>query len=307
MPTPISLPPGYGQRPLTTDDVAGATAVIAAAELLDVGEVIVEEADLVAEWHKPTTDLERDSIGVTHDSRLVACADLINDWRAIAAVHPEHRGLGIGTAIAGWIADRAGERGNEVIGMSVPAGSPGDELLAGLGWFIRWESWVLELPPGATIPERPLPAAYRLGEAAPDRYRELQTVIEDAFLEWSERARQPYDDWAAEVVRRPGFEPWQLRAVHDAADEVVAAAVLTMSEDGTEGWVSQLATRKDQRGRGLAQALLADTFAAARTHGATRSSLSTDSRTGALSLYEKVGMRVSSTFVHRATRPLQNR
>ena len=39
---------------------------------------------------------------------------------------------------------------------------------------------------------------------------------------------------------------------------------------------------------------------AAHAHGATRSELSTDSRTGALGLYERVGMEVTSTWVHRA-------
>ena len=52
-------------------------------------------------------------------------------------------------------------------------------------------------------------------------------------------------------------------------------------------------------GEGIAQALLADAFAVARAHGANRSGLSTDSRTGALGLYEKVGMRVTSTWVMR--------
>lgn len=66
---------------------------------------------------------------------------------------------------------------------------------------------------------------------------------------------------------------------------------------------NELATRKDQRNRGLAQALLADAFGAARAHGATRATLSTDSRTGALDLYLRVGMKVESTWVHRATRP----
>jgi ribosomal protein S18 acetylase RimI-like enzyme len=40
--------------------------------------------------------------------------------------------------------------------------------------------------------------------------------------------------------------------------------------------------------------------AAGREHGATRAELSTDSRTGALGLYERVGMRVRQTFVHYA-------
>ncbi|WP_309650228.1 GNAT family N-acetyltransferase, partial [Nocardioides sp.] len=67
-----------------------------------------------------------------------------------------------------------------------------------------------------------------------------------------------------------------------------------------EAYVDRLATRADQRGRGLAQALLVDAFAAGRTHGAVRSARSTDSRTGALGLYEKVGMSVTSTWVNRA-------
>ena len=55
----------------------------------------------------------------------------------------------------------------------------------------------------------------------------------------------------------------------------------------------------DQRNRGLAQALLVDSFARAREHGTTTSELSTDSRTGALTLYERVGMVATSTWVNR--------
>ena len=53
-------------------------------------------------------------------------------------------------------------------------------------------------------------------------------------------------------------------------------------------------------GSGWPGALLADAFANARAHGATRCELSTDSRTGALGLYERVGMVVTGTWVHRA-------
>lgn len=75
-------------------------------------------------------------------------------------------------------------------------------------------------------------------------------------------------------------------------------AVVQMSP--TCAFIARLATRADQRGKGLAQALLVDAFAAAADHGATVSELSTDSRTGALGLYEKVGMQVTSNWVNRA-------
>ena len=63
-------------------------------------------------------------------------------------------------------------------------------------------------------------------------------------------------------------------------------------------YVAKLAVRADQRRRGIARALLADSFAAAGKHGAYRSELSTDSRTGALDLYLKLGMEVTSTWVN---------
>jgi GNAT superfamily N-acetyltransferase len=100
------------------------------------------------------------------------------------------------------------------------------------------------------------------------------------------------------MTRRPGFAPWNLRVVLDPAGEVVAMAMLQLAE--STAYVARLATTKAERGKGLAQALLVDAFAVGRAHGALRSELSTDSRTGALGLYEKVGMKVSSTWVNRA-------
>jgi GNAT superfamily N-acetyltransferase len=66
------------------------------------------------------------------------------------------------------------------------------------------------------------------------------------------------------------------------------------------GFVQSIGVRRDRRGLGLARALLADAFGNAREAGATRSELNTDTRTGALGLYEHVGMRVRATWLHRA-------
>jgi ribosomal protein S18 acetylase RimI-like enzyme len=129
----------------------------------------------------------------------------------------------------------------------------------------------------------------------------VHEVVEEAFLEWAERQRESYADFSATVIERPGFEPWQMRVVTDSDGVVVGTVVVQMAGDpAEEGFVARLAVRRDQRGRGLAQVLLVDAFAQARAHGATRSTLSTDSRTGALSLYEKVGMEVTSVWLRRA-------
>ena len=237
-------------------------------------------------------------VGVFDGDELLGYAERSGHERADAAVHPEHHGRGIGTFLAGWVCETARAAGDDVVGMAVPDGSPGDRLLAALGFRSRWNSWVLELPPGAEIPRRPLPEGYAVRDAAPSEHEAVWTVIEDAFLEWSTRPRQSYADFSASVMERPGFEPWNLRVATDPEGTVVGAAFVVLSSGC--GFVDRLAVRADQRNRGLATALLADAFAAAREHGAERSELSTDSRTGALGLYENVGMRVTSIWVSRA-------
>jgi ribosomal protein S18 acetylase RimI-like enzyme len=298
MPGPLRLPAGLRERPLTRSDSTAAYELIAAQERHDSGRVSIEEADLLADWGRPSHDVAASSVGVLDGDRLVAYAEVVGADRGDAAVHPAYRGRGIGTALARWMQQRAREGGASVVGMPVPLGSDGDRLLAALGYRVRWESWELLLPEGAEVPPRPLPDGYRIREATAADHAACWRVVEDAFLEWSVRERTPLDDWLAGVVGRPGFEPWHLRVVTDPGGAVAGVAHVWLA--GEEGYVDKLAVRADQRGRGLAQALLVDAFAVTAGHGATRAGLATDSRTGALSLYERVGMEVASTWVNRA-------
>jgi GNAT superfamily N-acetyltransferase len=297
----ISLPADLTTRPVRPSDSHALWEVIAAQEKHDIGTVEIEEADLVAEWQRPSYDLEGGSVAVLDGDRIVAYAELISRDRYDAAVLPDYRGRGIGTWLAAWIRDLARSRGSEVVGMPVPEGSDGDRLLTELGYFVRWTSWVLRWPKGATIEERPLPEGYALREATEADHEQVWHVIEDAFLEWSEREKSSFEDFAAEVWQRPGFEPWHLQVVTGPDGAVAGASFSTIAEEGRETYVAKLGVHRDHRNRGLAQSLLVAAFGTGREHGAVSSCLSTDSRTGALSLYEKVGMATDSVWVHRAT------
>lgn len=292
------LPPGLVARPLELTDAHAVFEVMAAQELADLGVVSIEAADIVADWQRPSFDVSSSTCGVFDGERLVAYAEVMDGSRADAAVDPAYRGRGVGTALVGWVRQRARDRGMARVRLPAALGSPADRLLESLGFAVWWELWELFLPEGAEIPARPLPAGHVLREATPEDYPTVWTVLEDAFLEWTDRERTPYDDFLASVVRRPGFEPWHLRVVTDP-DGAVVGAINVVMFGGDEAYVNKVATRADRRGEGIAQALLADAFAVARAHGANRSGLSTDSRTGALGLYEKVGMRVTSTWVMR--------
>jgi GNAT superfamily N-acetyltransferase len=298
----LELPAGLTSRPLTMDDAYPVYEVMALQEQHDIGKVEIEPADIVGDWQKPSFDIGGSTVGVFDGDALIAYAEVSTSGRGDAAVNPAYRRRGIGTALAAWMRERTAELGGTVIGTPVPEGSPGDQLLEKLGWKVRWTSWVLALPEGVEIQERSLPEGYAVREAAPEEYPALQTVIEDAFLEWSVRDRETYDDFLATTVQRPGFEPWHFRVVVDATGEIVGTALVQMyGEPPIEAFISRLAVRRDQRHRGLAQALLVDAFARGREHGAHRSALSTDSRTGALALYQKVGMEVGDVWVNRAT------
>ena len=297
----LELPAGLSARPLAMDDAYAVYEVMALQEQHDIGKVEIEAADIVGDWQKPSFDIGGSTVGVFDGDALVAYAEVSRSGRGDAAVNPAYRRRGIGTALAGWMRERTAALGGTVIGTPVPEGSAGDHLLEKLGWKVRWTSWVLALPEGVDIQERPLPVGYAVREAAPEEYPAVQTVIEDAFLEWSVRDRESYDDFLATTVQRPGFEPWHFRVVTDAAGEIVGTALVQMyGEPPIEAFISRLAVRRDQRHQGLAQALLVDAFARGREHGAHRSALSTDSRTGALSLYQKVGMEVGDVWVNRA-------
>jgi ribosomal protein S18 acetylase RimI-like enzyme len=197
--------------------------------------------------------------------------------------------------------ERARLTGVVTVGLSTPAGSPGATLMADLGYRVRWTSWVLRLPADQTITSQPVPDGYALRLAEPNDYRAVHAVIEDAFSEWSGRARESYEDFAASVYERPGFEPWHVCVASAPVGAIVGAVWLLM--DREQCFVAKLAVQRDHRHRGLARALLADAFARGREHGAAVCELTTDSRTGALGLYEKLGMVVTSTWLNYAIEP----
>lgn len=294
----LPLPDGLTDRPLRHGDAHAVYELMVAFETTVLGTPVIEESDIVADWRRPSFDIAASTVGAFDGDRLLGYAEISGPGRGDACVHPDHLGRGIGTALAGWMQRTARAQGQTEIGMPVPQGSPGETLLRSLGYRKRWDSWVLELRQGREITMPDLPDGYLLRYAGPEDLHPAHDVIEDAFLEWSVRDKQPYDDWIAGITGRPGYAPWQLQVVVDPTDEVVGGVHVTIDPDGVTGFVNKVAVRADQRGRGLARALLAAAFTSARKAGATRSELSTDSRTGALGLYVGIGMEVSSTWVN---------
>jgi mycothiol synthase len=252
-------------------------------------------------WRTPGFDLDRHTCSVWHEDDLVAYAEIDQRTRAEAGVHPEWRGRGLGSALLGWTESAClASRPPDVearMGQTVSDTNAGAiELFRSRGYEPRHTSWLLELPGDVSLDDREVPDGYELRPFLPGTDdTEVHMVIEDAFGEWPYREPTGYEHWRAITIDRDDFDPSLLTvAEHDGA--IVGASVGFLNDD--DGFVDQLAVRRDHRGRGVAAALLADSFGRMRERGATVVGLSTDSRTGALDLYLRIGMVVTLSFTH---------
>ena len=291
----MTLPdiPGLTARAATRADVAAITALIAAGEVADNGVAEVQLADV-----EHAFDLADDPAGVIvveAPEQLVAWAT-VADGRADAEVHPAWRGRGIGASLLAWSEARARASGTAWVRQVVTdSDAAARSLFEGAGYRIQHTSWVLQLrledaPPAVDLPPGMEIRPYRL-EDAEAAYR----VVEDAFNEWPDRQPTEFAGWAAHVIGHPAFAPELSRLAFDG-DELVGV-VLCMDYEGVEeGWVQQIATVAGHRHRGIGRALLQSVFAAYHAGGRRLVGLSTNSQSGALTLYERIGMRVRRSY-----------
>ena len=303
MSTAPDLPEGLLTRPPVPDDATAVFELYATCEALVQDEPDVELEDIVADWRRPSFDLAADAVLVLEGGTLVAEAEVFKGRRAEVAVHPDARNRGIGSALLDWTRRRASEVGSTMVGQTTPdADEAARELFRAKGYEPRWSSWILsyEIDGPPAPPE--LPDGYSLRPFEPGRDdREVYDVVERAVGEWPDRDPSTYGDWRAQIVETERFDP-SLLVVIASGDAIVGTASNSDPGPESDGWVDQLAVAREHRGRGLGRALLQRSFALFHERGKTSVRLSTDSRTGALGLYEHVGMRVLRSYTHHAKR-----
>jgi mycothiol synthase len=288
---------GLTARPLRADDVDGVVAMINACERHDTGEIMWEREDLIADSSTDGFDRKRDWRGVFDGDRCVAWAIVLRRSRAFVDVHPDARGRGIGTALRGWTVERVRELGGGSVAQVID-----DRLqdvvamLQADGYTARYTSWVLRMdhpdPPHPVPPDGITLRTFRPGDEEP-----LLTMFEAAFSEWEDRQPSTMVTWRAMTTRREGFRGEDMIVAADG-DRIVGGAFLI--ESGGSIWVDKFAVDRDYRHRGIARAMLARAFERSYALGSSFTELNTDSRTGALSFYERIGMHIRLSYTNWA-------
>ena len=294
----MNLPQGLRARPLTLDDVDETIAMVNTCELIDSGELMWERADLLSDTSVDGFDPDEDWLGVFDGDRIVAWAFLQGPRRLWIDVAPDMRGRRIGTSLRLWAIDRALVRGNDRLGQTIDDRRADVAATLRLAGFTpRHTSWILRMdhptePPPSQTPEGIEVRAIRM----PDEERQTLEMFETAFSEFDDRLPTSIETWRSTVTEREGFVPDDLVVAIDS-DRVVGGAFLIDSE---EIWIDKLAVAATHRNRGIARTLLGTAFRRSFDRGYAHTSISTDSRTGALTLYERVGMHVTRSFTNWA-------
>jgi mycothiol synthase len=281
--------------PLSLDDVPALLALFHTYDRRFFGEPLMEADDVEAELSAPDLDLAADTVGMrSRDGTLVAggfvtSRGLLEVKYAKGWDSPE-----LQRRLVDFGENRGRERGLDTVFQFIAdADTEGADRLLGRGYRLAYTAWILRLDPETPIRGRELPPGYAVRPFTLDDAEATFAVVRDAFGEWDTAPERTFESWRAHTLDRPHVDPSAFRvATHQG--EVIGAAIVFDSAD--EAWVAQLAVARPHRGRGVAQQLLADTYAAARARGLSHAGLSTDTRTGALDLYRRLGMRVLFTL-----------
>lgn len=292
----------YTVRRPREDELHAILEVVNECELADNGAIWLSEADLRA--FGSLLDRERDQWVVADaEGRIVASAGVAVvqpvHMRGFVFVQPAHRSHGIGTALLRLVEERAVEAvptappdAQVVLRQGVgPLNDAARSLLEDRGYRFVRRFWTMAMDLDEEPPPPDWPPGVSVTALGEDEERTVFEAVDEAFEDHWGNVRGDFEQWRTFTVDHENFDPTLWRLVWDG-DELAAASLNAVRSDG--GWVNVLGVRRPWRRRGIALALLRESFREFRRRGLSRAWLGVDSEnpTGATRLYERAGMRV---------------
>jgi len=305
----------YRVRALSLDDLPALVELLRKAGEIDQDDAVPSLDELKRNLGVPGYRLEYCYVATADQGDLVGfCGafDLDSGGKAsgTGAVHPNHRRKGLGTRLVALADDACRERHSHlpedepvhILRTARPGVGGVEELLTAEGYRPVRRHFAMNLPL-----DRPMPAAEFPEGFSPRpfvRERDSRTVyhcLTEAFRDhWGFTEPIPFEVWEPRTIGDARHDPelW-LVAVHDNEVAGACLGVGFSAELPQRGWVASLGVRRPWRRRGLAGALLRQSFHVFQKKGFTEVGLGVDAenRTGAVALYTRAGMSPVKDFV----------
>lgn len=289
-----SLPEGFRVRPATVEDALAINDLVIAVDTAVQGWSDSTELEILGWWRE--TDLTGNSWVVESDS-LAAYGVVVPHGESADVdgfVHPSQTGRGLGSWLLRQGEERARELGfGKVLTWCLGPDADARALFERSGFreARRFYRMIVEHdgePPAAKLPE-----GFRVSTFEPGDARAFHGALDEAFAEEWNFVSTPFEQWVANRIEVPEFDPTLWFIVREA-DEI-AAVLRGQPELGGAGWVGALGVRPQWRKRGLGLALLHHAFGEFYRRGQPRVGLGVDAQnpTGATRLYERAGMHVA--------------
>jgi mycothiol synthase len=298
----------------TLEHAQAVTDLFNICAVADIGHANTDVTEFQSDWQTPYCNPQTNVRLVLEGDQLVGCAGFWSEPPCATVfgwcrVHPFHKGQGIGTCLAEWMAKAArnvslaqAPEGTKIALRQTKYDQDADsrELLLSQAYrpirhFLRM---VIDLD--VPVPEPRFPAGLKVHTF--DRVRDLGQLVraeQEIFSDhWGyvlhdfERELEAWNHWLDHDLRHDPSVWFLIMGGSEIAGVCLCTGAVTGEPD--VGYVASLGVKREWRHRGVGLAMLHLAFGEFYRRGKARVTLDVDadSLTGATRLYEKAGMRI---------------
>jgi mycothiol synthase len=315
---PKQLPSGYHIRPMALEYAAETTDLLNLVTRSFINYPKFSLNGMLGEWSMPEVNLEN-NIRIVFDDKNEVVAygemwDIFDPYvhkYGFIRVHPDHRGQGIGSYLLRWVEQRAraevyrSPEGTKVTLTHSVFGNDSDagKVMAAQEYERKRIYYTMKIglerqPEQPRMPDGIVIRGIDRETEEETYFKAAQEAFRDHYGFVEEPFERYYQRWQHMIASDPDrYDPALWLAAYDDGEIVgICFNRIEMGGSKEEGWVSMVGVRRPWRRRGIAEALLLQSFNLFYDGGFKQVGLGVDSAslTGATRLYEKIGMHISS-------------
>src|SRR5919106_425113 len=303
----LALPSGYSVRSATEADFEQIHKLIHDYDVSVAGYSDFALDDLRELFHEEHLEPARDTRIVVDDGGAAVGYTMLwgrephRRYAAFAVVHPDHLGRGLGRHLLSFLESRMPEHAVDDSGAVLwnwvdLEDEAAQRMVEAAGFTEVRRHYTMLVDVGDSEPEPEDPEGISIRTCTEEDAEVVHRLIGETFAEHWGFTPISYETWRKQSYERADtqLDMWFLAF---EGDEPAGFLVGRPMED--MGWVADLGVRRGWRERGIASALLKRSFADFKRRGFHKVGLGVDAsnETGAVRLYERVGMKASRVYL----------